>query len=236
MLAIALLAVLTSHSHAASYRSGPARARLVELYSSEGCSSCPPADEWMSSLTKDAGLWKEFVPVEFHVDYWDYLGWKDRFGSPAFSARQRAYAASWNDGSVYTPGLVLDGLEFRGWSAGVPETAEKTGVLDAELKDGALTLSFVPTAEMTTLDAYVARLGNGVASDVTAGENSGRVLRHDFVVRGLTRVRLARKGDAWTARVTLPVGSGPRPTREAVAVWVTGADGRPLQAAGGPLP
>jgi hypothetical protein len=236
MLAFALLAASVVPSQAASFQSGPARVRLVELYSSEGCSSCPPADEWMSSLTKDAGLWKEFVPVAFHVDYWDYLGWKDRFGSPAFSARQRAYAASWDSGSVYTPGLVLDGLEFRGWSAGVRASAEQTGVLDVELTDGKISLRFLPTAEPATLDAFIARLGSGMASDVTAGENSGRVLRHDFVVRGLTRVRLEKKREGWTARVALPAGSGPRPTREAVAVWVTGPDGRPLQATGGPLP
>jgi len=99
-------------------QSGPARASLLELYTSEGCSSCPPAEAWLSRLRDDARLWKEIVPVAFHVDYWDNLGWKDRFASAAFTARQRDYAARWNSGSVYTPGFVLDGQEWRGWFTG----------------------------------------------------------------------------------------------------------------------
>ncbi len=237
MILLALAAVLAVPSSAASYRAGPARVRLVELYSSEGCSSCPPADEWLSALSADAGLWREFVPVAFHVDYWDYLGWKDRFASPSFSARQRAYSVAWGArGGVYTPGLVLDGEEWRGWSRGAPARGEETGVLEAALKDGALAVRFAPTGAAGGYDAYVARLGLGLASEVTAGENAGRVLRHDFVVRGLARAKLESRDGAWAARVALPPGAGPRPTREAVAVWVVGSDGRPLQAAGGPLP
>src|SRR5450432_1176256 len=77
------------------FTSGSSQVALVELYTSEGCSSCPPADQWLGALKDDAGLWKEFVPVEFHVNYWDSLGWKDRLSSPAYTAREYAYASAW---------------------------------------------------------------------------------------------------------------------------------------------
>src|SRR5512140_2722359 len=96
-------------------QSGPAQTTLLELFTSEGCNSCPPAERWLTSLKASPGLWKEFVPVAFHVDYWDRTGWRDPWSSQAFSDRQRAYAASWNNKSVYTPGFVLDGTECRDW-------------------------------------------------------------------------------------------------------------------------
>src|SRR5690606_16987315 len=79
---------------------GPAT--LVELFTSEGCSSCPPADEWLLSLAKQPGLWTETVPVAFHVDYWDYLGWKDVFSKEEWSERQHAYGRAWRTSTVFT--------------------------------------------------------------------------------------------------------------------------------------
>jgi len=89
---------------------------LLELFTSEGCSSCPPAETWLSGLRSAPGLWKEFVPASFHVDYWDYLGWRDPWASKIFSYRQRDYAQSWHSDSIYTPGFVLNGREWRSWS------------------------------------------------------------------------------------------------------------------------
>jgi hypothetical protein len=86
---------------------------LLELYSSEGCSSCPPADQWLAALRSHAGLWKTFTPIEFHVDYWNRLGWIDRFSLNAFTARQQAYSIEWQTPSVYTPGFVLGGTEWK---------------------------------------------------------------------------------------------------------------------------
>src|SRR5271155_1572909 len=85
------------------------RVSLLELYTSEGCSSCPPAEEWLSKLKENPRLWKDYVPVAFHVDYWDGLGWPDRFASPAYTQRQRSYAQVWGGDTVYTPELVVDG-------------------------------------------------------------------------------------------------------------------------------
>src|SRR5258708_4855740 len=106
-----------------TFESTEAQATLIELFSSEGCSSCPPAEAWMSRLRSSADLWKTIVRVVFHVDYWDSLGWRDRFASPAFSDRQRRYAQTWRSDSVYTPGLVLNGGEWRGWFDRAPVPA-----------------------------------------------------------------------------------------------------------------
>src|SRR3954462_6751955 len=85
------------------FESKPARAHLIELYTSEGCSSCPRAEEWMSGLKNQANLWRDIVPVAFHVDYWDRLGWRDPFASKLWTARQTEYSARWKTDSVYTP-------------------------------------------------------------------------------------------------------------------------------------
>src|ERR1043165_1553662 len=104
------------------FRSEPARATLIELYTSEGCSSCPPAEKWLGELRNDAGLWKSFVPVAFHVNYWDHLGWKDVLASKAFTDREYAYADGWRAGSVYTPCFVRNGQEWRPQGRGVEST------------------------------------------------------------------------------------------------------------------
>ena len=117
------------------------RAHLVELFTSEGCSSCPPADEWMRSLKSERGLWREFVPVAFHVNYWDHLGWTDRLASPRFTQRQRDYAALWRSNSVYTPGFVLDGREWRGRE--LPRASqEKAGVLRVRISGDRASVSY----------------------------------------------------------------------------------------------
>src|SRR5215470_17138375 len=98
------------------FQSSENQVSLLELFTSEGCSSCPPAEKWVSGLKAAPGLWKQFVPVAFHVDYWDYLGWRDPWASKAFSDRQRAYAQVWGGDSIYAPGFVLNGQEWRAWS------------------------------------------------------------------------------------------------------------------------
>lgn len=95
-------------------KSGPQRVSLIELYISEGCSSCPPVEKWLSGLWNDPHLWRSVVPVAFHVDYWDRLGWKDRFAQPSFTAQQYGRATA---GTVHTPAFVVDGREWRTWSA-----------------------------------------------------------------------------------------------------------------------
>src|SRR5437762_13623520 len=120
---------------ATTFESGKTQASLIELFTSEGCSSCPPAEKWLSALKLNPDLWKRTVPVAFHVDYWDRLGWRDRFAKPEFTSRQQRYAAAWGGDSVYTPGFVVNGKEWRGWFGGnmTPTSSTKVGVLRVSL-------------------------------------------------------------------------------------------------------
>ena len=115
LTSLLLVPLVAAGADAVRLESPGPRVSLLELYTSEGCSSCPPADRWVSKLRDDPRLWHEVVPVAFHVDYWDYIGWPDRFASPAFGARQREYARTRHVSTVYTPGLVLAGEEWRSW-------------------------------------------------------------------------------------------------------------------------
>lgn len=233
-LSTALLAIGMGAASAAAQttvRSGPERVRLMELYSSEGCSSCPPADAWATSLRGHPRLWSAFVPLVFHVTYWDYLGWSDPLADKSFTARQRAYAASWGTETVYTPGWVLDGREWRGWGGEPPPAGPRVGVLEAAEKAGTVSARFEPLADAGSYEAYAARVGLGIESNVARGENAGRRLRHDFVVTSLASKKMRKAGDAWTAEFVLPPGRAAG-TGKGLVVWVVGPDGRPVQAAG----
>ena len=109
LLSLAAAAALADPLRTATFEGGDTQVALVELYTSEGCSSCPPAEARLAKLRDDPELWKTIVPVAFHVDYWDGLGWPDRFASKAFTLRQYDYAARWRNGSVYTPAFVQNG-------------------------------------------------------------------------------------------------------------------------------
>ena len=216
-----------------SIESGPRKTHLLELFTSEGCSSCPPAEAWMSKLKDNGGLWHDFVPVAFHVDYWDRLGWRDPFASKAWTARQYAYSERWNSDSVYTPGFVLDGREWQ--KSGPPSAGNKSpGTLKLSVSDGEkIIASFRPaTSESKPLELHVARLGFGMTINVKAGENSGRKLQHDFVVLALESTRMT-DGEA---ELTSPATLRPQDanSRSAIAAWVT-EPGKlePIQAVGG---
>ena len=217
------------------FDSGPKKVQLLELFTSEGCSSCPPAEALLGRLVNDPRLWHEFVPVAFHVDYWDRLGWKDPFASAEWTRRQHLYAANWNAGSVYTPAFVLNGREWRG--ASIPVVNDETpGILRATVRgDNNVLVAFEPAKEKTgDFEVYLARLGFGINSNVRAGENNGRSLRHDFVVLSLAHEKLG----LGPQELHLPSSrAASRPDRTALAAWITNAgDIRPVQATGGWLP
>jgi len=213
---------------------------LLELYTSEGCSSCPPAEAWLSRLKNSPKLWKDVVPVAFHVDYWDYLGWKDPFAAKAYSERQRDYAADWLSRSVYTPGFVLDGKEWRGWSSRgeLLRAANKpAGVLTARSENGKQwTLHFQPTAgsASSSYDFHSALLGFELTSDVKAGENRGRKLEHDFVVLTLASIAGTNSDGAAQSTIALNPRLASAPKHLGFAAWVTASKSLlPLQAVGG---
>lgn len=221
--------LITTSKAATVFESGPGKTTLLELYSSEGCSSCPPAEAWISKLKKNPDLWKKIVPVVFHVDYWDNLGWPDPFAHPAFTRRQRDYSAAWGTNSIYTPGFVSNGKEWRGWFRGqaVPESPAGKGRLRAVLDAGKLEVTFDST-ESSTAEVELALLGTDLTIDVKRGENGGKKLLHDFVVLHLDQQPLA-KGPI---RFTLPADTLAKAS--ALAVWTR--DSRSLevlQATGG---
>lgn len=231
-----LLSATLLFAEPATFESDETPATLIELFTSEGCSSCPPADAWVSTLKANPDLWKKVVPVVFHVDYWDRLGWPDRFASAANTARQRRYAAAWNSNSVYTPGFVANGREWRDWSQrnGIPAAPPaKAGRLRVTLHEKSVEVSFAPALGVSgPFIAEVALLGGDLESDVRRGENSGRKLRHDFTVLQLARASLQAADGRLTATVPLAAKTADRPA--AIAAWITKGEAQPpLQATGG---
>jgi hypothetical protein len=232
---------LSTVAASVTFQSSETQASLLELYTSEGCSSCPPAEKWFSSLKTSSALWKDFVPVAFHVDYWDYLGWHDPWASGEFTDRQHAYARAWRSDSVYTPEFALNGKEWRAWSRSrsFPTSTAKPGILkvtSADLKNWAVT--FAPTtASGETYEAHAALLASGLTSNVKAGENKGQRLEHDFIVTRLKSLLLSSDGNKAQGSFELALPKGDLAKSSALAVWVTRSGSlEPLQATGGWLP
>jgi hypothetical protein len=229
-------------TEAVTFQTGDRQIALLELFTSEGCSSCPPAEAWLSRLKDFPRLWKDFVPVAFHVDYWDYLGWRDRWGSEAFSERQHSYAQLWKRDTVYTPGFVLDGNEWQTWSNhkdGPPIPSSSIGVLKVTSSDLHLwQVEFSPIRPTkASYEVHAVLLGSGIASQVAGGENRGRRLLHDFVALEMTRGRLGLIGKDAQGEFSLSYDSKAGQTPFAIAVWVTASGSPvPVQALGGWLP
>jgi hypothetical protein len=224
------------------FQSPPHQTALLELYTSEGCSSCPPAEAWLSRLKDSSGLWGEFVPVAFHVDYWNSLGWSDKLSSEDFSQRQNDYARSWSAQNVYTPEFVLNGREWSNWFGyrHIPSApASPVGILQVSSIDGKhWQANFFPTENATAdYEVTAALLVSDLGSDVTAGENSGRHLEHDFAALSLITRPLVNQGAGYQGPFIIDDHPKGIAGRLALAVWVTHS-GRlePLQATGGWLP
>lgn len=218
--------------------SGPQRTAMIELFTSQGCSSCPPAERYLNRFTDNPRLWSRFIPLAFHVDYWDYLGWKDRFALPGNAERQRRYARMGYVRGVYTPGFMRNG---RGWRPGLgePHVAEQAGGrLAVSLNEGRLAIHYRPDGQAETqaipiLELHMAILGMGLKTDIRAGENAGRHALHDFVV--LHHTRLPGPGLEWQA--PMPTLTDTDASRLALVAWVSRpGDPTPLQAVGGYLP
>src|SRR5262249_42040088 len=148
VLTISLFLLNATNADLLLFKSGLKKVSLLELYTSEGCSSCPPAEKWLSGLKDSSQLWANVVPVVFHVDYWDSQGWPDALASKDYTARQYLYVQKWNAPSAYTPGFVLNGKEWRGWySQEYPEfeSSEAPGEMRIELmNENQFRIVFVP--------------------------------------------------------------------------------------------
>ncbi|TXI45934.1 thioredoxin family protein [Methylophilus sp.] len=175
--------------------SGPQTNALVELYTSEGCSSCPPADQWLSRLKNQSKPIGNIVPIALHVDYWDYIGWKDNFANPEFAKRQRDMATLGRARGVYTPQLAINGQDTRSWLNDarfksevatinhMPAKAEIRLTVNAQTAKSVQVSTNIKTVEAGPLVYYLALQENNLQSTVNAGENRGELLRHDYVVR-----------------------------------------------------
>ncbi len=221
-------------SMAQQFQSGPSQVTLVELYTSQGCSSCPPAEEYLNSLKNHGELWKNFVPVALHVDYWDYIGWKDRFASPQHTLRQRQYALVNRQRAIYTPAFFVNGRPWRrSFFNSVPSSSNvQTGTLRIALVDDQIDARFIPqdAAGTEQLSLTVCIVGMGLKTHIKAGENEGRSSRHDFVK--LNGVSVLSSDNQW--RFRLPPTNSIKAEQYALVAWVSKkGDPRPLQTVGG---
>lgn len=201
--------------------------RVVELYTSEGCDSCPPADRWLSGLRAQGDV----LAVAFHVDYWDRLGWRDRFADPRYTQRQAALQAVRGARFSYTPQVVVDGRDWRGWP-GLPAARTASAPVRLTLQREGERVHWqvepLPGAP-ARLALWWAVLEDGHRSEVQAGENRGATLRHDHVVRGYGTVPAWAGGAG--ATIDAPArGELGRATRTIVVV-TDAAGSVPLQAA-----
>ena len=159
---------------------------VIELYTSEGCSSCPPADAWLSQM-KAAQKEGKVVAQAFHVNYWDYIGWTDRFAAPAYTQRQRELSNRTNLNSIYTPQLAKNGLTVRGYGEHAALIAgsenAKASIALAQLEANRFEAKIAPTDPAASWSAYFTVTEHDHTSRVSAGENKGETLKNDFVVR-----------------------------------------------------
>ena len=202
---------------------------VLELSTSQGCSSCPPADRWLLDTAMKYPDFKTVIPLAFHVTYWDRLGWRDEFGQKAFDVRQRALAREERT-SVYTPGVFLNSKEFRQWRYGGDLPLGKpTGVLSFEGQNDARTrFHYQPltTAEQR-LTLHTAFLSKEIVTAVRRGENRGRTLREGYIVRAYRKFQMScDEACAVDTQLNAPVES------DVLVAWLTDREGRHVQAAG----
>jgi hypothetical protein len=218
-----LLTAMTASAQVCTATSGATPPTVVELYTSEGCSSCPPADRWLSTLKAKPGV----LALAFHVNYWDRLGWPDRFASPEATARQYELAKIAGSRNVYTPQVVANGRDWRDWPQ-LPAARGGTAPKLVLLREGQQVTAQVEAGGSGSLQGYWAVLEDQHVSQVRAGENAGETLRHDHVVR------LYKPVPAWPAaqglKSTLTVSAGEPAFPRRVAFVVTDDRQRPLQA------
>ena len=196
----------------------PPKPVVVELFSSEGCSSCPDADEALAALDREqpvAGA--QVLALELHVDYWNQLGWKDPFSSAAYSERQGAYAGAMGKSGVYTPQAVVDGADEL---VGSRASALRSAIAKAASRPSAhvalarnadaldVRVDGLPAGADANSEVWLAITERGLATDVTRGENAGRHLAHAPVVRALTQLGALQNGTFHaSAPLTLPANA-----------------------------
>jgi hypothetical protein len=244
-----MLAGMVGQSHAATCaaESTDHRVAVLELYTSEGCNSCPPADRWLNSLQDRGFDTRRVIPLAFHVDYWDYIGWSDRFADPAFSQRQRSIADRNKDSFVYTPQFMFDGRDFRRpWLTG--SLSEKLQSINDQPAQFRMRLEHTTEAKIVRVSlkvinvaaqsahVYVVLFENGLHSEVKAGENAGKNLYHEFVVRELSDAIAVAPGKSLTRKFVIDLPPHSEPSSLGLAAFAENAvSGATMQAMSVPL-
>jgi len=197
MLLFAALLALSARQGSPAPESSPV---VLELFTSQGCSSCPPADRLLSRLAKDPGLGERVIPLSFHVDYWNYIGWTDPFSAKRWSERQQVYARAFRSNRLYTPQLVVAG---RTHLNGSDEAGARKRIAEALAAEpaGRVTLAVEPLGDRLKvkagaklvramegpLDLWVAVYEKDLTTKVGSGENASSTLHNDYVVRRLEK-------------------------------------------------
>ena len=191
---------------------------IAELFTSEGCSSCPPADRLLETFDRTQPVsGADLIVLSEHVDYWNRLGWTDPYSSPLFTERQQEYVRQLHLDGAYTPQLVIDGQadfvgsDERAIRAGIQraETRPKAAILlRAESAGPEVKVSLEVTNQTRRADLYLALANDPAQSRVTRGENSGRILQHVAVVRTQVRVGTLSAPSPFAKELTLPLKNG----------------------------
>jgi hypothetical protein len=231
-VALASLGLAQAAEPGCQAKTGAKPAALIELYTSEGCDSCPPADRWLSTLKAN----QQAVPLAWHVDYWDYIGWKDRFARADAAARQRSQVQLQGDRTAYTPQVIVSGktTSISAVPRRIEEVANAGSAVSLSISQGIALHGYIGvelegTSRGAPAQAFIALVEDGLVSEVKAGENKGATLRHDHVVReviGPLPLRSERLSHLHS--IAVPPGSDPSKLR-AVA-WAQDAQGRVLNA------
>jgi len=215
-------------------RSSNDRASLVELYTSEGCSSCPPADKWLSKMGNKQDIDSLFIPLSFHVDYWNYIGWIDPYSQSGFTSRQKDIARRGRLSTIYTPQVVLNGKDYRAWRRQntpvlVRAISENPPNADIHVKIAnknssrvqlAITGKLRSTAKRSNVRMYVAVYENNLSNSVSSGENRGRRLNHDYVVRQIKPYIMPSSQDKVSIKHTVKIEPDWKRDDLGVAVFV----------------
>ncbi|WP_413699629.1 DUF1223 domain-containing protein [Psychromonas sp. KJ10-10] len=234
---------------AETFNSGADSVALVELFSSEGCSSCPPADKKLSALLDNPQLFRKFVPVAFHVDYWDRLGWADPFATPEYTARQYSLLTGGNHRSVYTPNFIISGNEWKGFFTGhsiegAVDSLAKSAIgnlkIDYQASDSQHKVKAIFSPDEgfiadknETLVLSVAPLGMGLKTDVRRGENRNKQLQHEFVALDWQKIAMTYENNQWVATLNLSKDAH-KEQAQAISAWVSNEHSLiPIQAVGG---
>ncbi|NNE97582.1 MAG: DUF1223 domain-containing protein [Pyrinomonadaceae bacterium] len=214
---------------------------LVELFTSEGCSSCPPAERNLAYFQKEQPFkGAEIIALALHVDYWDYLGWKDKYATALFTQRQRVYDRKFRTGNIYTPQMVVDGeQQFIGSHLKKAEKAvskalkNKKASIDISVVDERLKIgvSNVPPRKENA-SVYLAIAEDNLSSEVKSGENAGKSLTHVSVVRELKGLgRLSGNQESFELVVPLQIENDWKKANLSMTVFVQGNQSRKVYGA-----